>query len=158
MTPAVDHAKKRKVAFELHQYEHDPGAESYGLEAADKLGVAPERVFKTLVVEDERGSLAVAMIPVIHQLNLKQTAKALKTKKVKMADAQVVQRSTGYVLGGVSPIGQKKRLASVLDESAAGFSTIMVSAGRRGLEIELSAADLMNLTQAKLANLSANQS
>lgn len=137
MTPAIKLAKKLKLDYQIHQYTHDINAESYGQEAADKLGIAPEQVFKTLLVSDEKGRLAVAIIPVCSQLNLKKIAKAIGCKKAQMADPKVVERTTGYVLGGVSPLGQKKRLATVIDDSAQSQSTIYVSGGKRGLEIEL---------------------
>ncbi len=151
MTPAIDLLKKNGIAFSVHQYEHDPRAESYGLEAAESLKVDPERVFKTLVLESETGELLVAMLPVSQQLNLKAVAKATGVKKVQMADKQRVSRSTGYVLGGVSPFGQKKRLRSVLDSSASDWSTIYLSAGKRGLEIELAPQHCTALLDARLA-------
>lgn len=154
MTPAILLARKAKVPHTVHEYQHDSEAESYGGEAADKLGQPPERVFKTLVVQLD-AALAVAILPVSRMLSLKQMAKAAGSKKAAMADKALAQRSTGYVLGGVSPLGQKKRLLTVLDDSAEQFSTVFVSAGRRGLEIELSPADLQKLTQARLAAISA---
>lgn len=153
MTPAVDLAKRASIAFHLHEYVHDPDTASYGMEAADKLGMEPARVFKTLVVALEGKRLAVAVVPVIHQLNLKQAAKCAGAKKATMATPADVQRATGYVLGGVSPLGQKKRLATYIDVSARSFDTILVSAGRRGLEIELSPAALADLTHGGFAPL-----
>jgi Cys-tRNA(Pro)/Cys-tRNA(Cys) deacylase len=145
MTPAINAAKKAKIQYTVHEYEHDPAAPSFGEEAAEKLGVAPERVFKTLVV-DAGGRLAVAVVPVLLKLDLKAAAKALGAKKAAMAEVKVVERTTGYVVGGVSPLGQKKRLATVIDASAEACETIFVSGGRRGLDIELSPADLVGLT------------
>ena len=153
MTPAINAAKKAKIAFQIHHYEHDPGAESYGLEAAEKMAVDPSRVFKTLVVALDGKELAVGIVPVTDNLNMKQIAKAAGAKKAAMADKILVERSTGYVLGGVSPLGQKKRLKTVIDQSAKGFQTIYVSAGRRGLEIELSAEDLCRLLGGSFASL-----
>jgi Cys-tRNA(Pro)/Cys-tRNA(Cys) deacylase len=155
MTPAVRQLKKQKVNFTLHQYQHDANASSYGEEAAEKLSINSEQVFKTLVVscDGDESSLAVAVVPVTHQLNLKMLAKALNLKKVKMAEVKRVETSTGYVLGGVSPIGQKKTLKTVIDDSAESFTTIYVSGGKRGLEIELSAQDLAKTTRAKMANI-----
>lgn len=153
MTPAINTAKKAKIAFTVHEYDHDALAESYGLEAAEKLGIDPERVFKTLVVTDGY-NLFVGIVPVSTQLNLKLMAKAIGVKKVSMADAKKVEITTGYVLGGVSPIGQKKRLKTIIDSSAQDFETINVSAGRRGLEIELSATDLKKLTNAQFSKIS----
>lgn len=149
MTPAIKAAKKAKIQFSIHEYKHDPKAESYGGEAAQKLGVAPERVFKTLVVAVDTKNLAVAVVPVTGMLDLKALAKALGVKKVAMADTHVVQKTTGYVLGGVSPLGQKKRLPTIIDQSAESQETIFVSAGRRGMDIELSPEDLCALTGGK---------
>jgi Cys-tRNA(Pro)/Cys-tRNA(Cys) deacylase len=142
MTPAVDQLKQENIVFTLHQYQHDTNASSFGLEAAEKLNIATEQVFKTLVVCDDKQQLAVAIVPVDHQLNLKAMAKALKVKKIKMAEAKKVETSSGYVLGGVSPLGQKRKLPTVIDQSSQNFTTIFVSGGKRGLEIELSADDL----------------
>jgi Cys-tRNA(Pro)/Cys-tRNA(Cys) deacylase len=156
MTPAIIQLEKNKVTHKVHKYEHDPAAASYGLEAAEKLAVTPERVFKTLVAELDNGKLAVAIIPVDHQLNLKKLAKACKVKKAHMASPDKVERSTGYVLGGVSPLGQKKRLATYLASQANHFSEIFVSAGKRGLEVELSPEDLLNQTQGQYAEIIAD--
>lgn len=153
MTPAVNCADKAKLLYNLHQYEHDKNAASYGEEAADKLNISPEQVFKTLVVELDSGVLAVSVIPVSGQLNMKLMAAAVKAKKAKMADPKKVERSSGYVLGGVSPLGQKKLLKTVIDSRALDFETIFVSAGRRGLEIELSPNDLALVLKASFAEL-----
>lgn len=153
MTPAINLAKKAKIKFAVHEYEHDPSDGSYGLEAADKLRIPAERVFKTLVVSLGGKGLAVGVVPVPSMLSMKLMAKALGVKKVTMADAADVERSSGYVLGGVSPVGQKTRLPTVVDSSAAGFSTIFVSAGRRGLEIELNPQDLLQLTDGAFADI-----
>lgn len=149
MTPAVNIVKKSGIRFHTHAYEHDPKHPSFGMEAAEKLGLPPQRVFKTLVVALESGELAVAVVPVSSQLDLKSCAKALKVKKVSMADARKVERSTGYVLGGVSPLGQKRRLRTLIDDSALELPTLFVSAGRRGLEIELAPEDLAALLDAR---------
>lgn len=156
MTPAINLAKKQKITHKVHEYEHDPNSESYGLEAAEKLGIAAEQVFKTLVVTLDNKQLAVGIIPVANTLSMKLIAKALGAKKAAMADAAEVERSTGYVLGGVSPLGQKKRLKTVIDASAKSFATINVSAGRRGLEIELYPNDLGKLTNAKFETIISN--
>lgn len=148
MTPAVEIAKKSGVDFDLHSYPHDEGAGAYGLEAAEKMDVPAAQIFKTLVIEGDGGGLAVAIVPVTCQLSLKRAAKALGFKKAKMAAAADVERATGYVLGGVSPLGQKKRLPTVLDASADAFGKIYVSAGKRGLEISMAPADLGRLTGA----------
>lgn len=147
MTPAINAARKAKIVFTVHEYEHDPSAESYGLEAAEKLGIEPERVFKTLVAGSGR-DMVVAILPVSRKLDLKLLAKAVGVKKIAMADVKAVERTTGYVVGGVSPLGQKKPLKTVIDNSAEVLETMHVSAGRRGLEIELAPADLASLTRA----------
>lgn len=153
MTPAVELAKRRKIKFVLHEYTHDPKSASYGLEAAEKLALPPEQVFKTLVLELADKSLAVAVLPVTAMLNMKLCAKALAVKKAAMADANAVERSSGYVLGGVSPLGQKKPLKTVIDQSAQSFNTIFVSGGKRGLEIELTAGDLAMCTRGTFASI-----
>jgi len=136
MTPCTKILKKAKVNFIIHEYKHDPQCESYGDEAAAKLGVIKQRVFKTLVVKSEN-SLFVAIVPVSSKLSLKELAKVLGVKKIAMADTKIVEKSTGYVLGGVSPFGQKKRLVTVIDKSVLNYDTIFVSAGKRGLEVEI---------------------
>lgn len=153
MTPAINLAANAKIAYRVHEYEHDPASASYGTEAAEKLGVPEDRVFKTLVVDLGNHALAVGIVPVSSLLSLKSIAKALGTKKAVMADKAEVARVTGYVLGGVSPLGQKKRLKTVIDASAQTFPTVYVSAGRRGLEIELSPRDLQSLTGAVFAEI-----
>ena len=156
MTPAVNAAKKAHIAYTLHSYEHDPAAVSYGTEAAEKMGVEPARVFKTLVAELDAKRFAVAVVPVSGMLSLKRLAEAAGAKKAKMADGADVERMSGYVLGGVSPLGQKKRLETFIDATARNFPTIYVSAGRRGLEIALSPEDLQALTGAAFAPISAD--
>ncbi|TKB54523.1 Cys-tRNA(Pro) deacylase [Ferrimonas aestuarii] len=151
MTPAVNLAKKAKIAFELHQYQHDPNVASYGEEAASALGKDPRQVFKTLLAADDAGQLYVAVVPVSGKLDLKALAKVVGAKRLNMADPKTAEKATGYLVGGISPLGQKKRLKLTLDSSASEFDTIMVSAGRRGLEIELSPQDLLSLTQGKAA-------
>jgi len=153
MTPAVDKAKKAKISYTLHEYAHDPSAESYGLEAAEKLNVEHAKVFKTLVVTSTGKDLYVAVLPVTMHLDLKKMAKAVGVKKVVMADVRFVERATGYVAGGVSPLGQKKLLLTILDASAKDHSTMFVSAGRRGLDIELSPDDLAALTRATFVSV-----
>lgn len=153
MTPALEQARTAGIACTLHEYLHDPGAASYGLEAAEKLALPPEQVFKTLIVKLDGNQLAVAVLPVTQQLSLKQMARAAGAKKAVMADPAEVERVTGYVLGGVSPLGQKKRLATFIDASARQHATIHVSAGRRGLEIELAPGDLAALTDARFVPL-----
>lgn len=158
MTPAVTLAEKAGIPFTLHRYEHDPDAASYGAEAAEKLNLPPERVFKTLIASTTvagRDTLAVAVVPVGGQLDLKRFAAALGGKKAAMADVAEAQRCTGYLVGGISPLGQKRRLPTVLDHSVSRFPTVFVSAGRRGLEIELAPADLQRLTGATLAAIAA---
>jgi Cys-tRNA(Pro)/Cys-tRNA(Cys) deacylase len=150
-TPAIVAAEKAGVAFSVHEYEHDPKAPSYGLEAADELGVDPARVFKTLVA-DVDGAYTVAIVPVEAELDLKALGK--RAAMAKPADAE---RITGYVTGGISPLGQRRRLATVLDESALAHATIHVSAGRRGLEIELAPADLLTLTGGEVRPIAARR-
>lgn len=150
MTPAINMAKKSKINFAIHEYEHDPAAESFGKEAAEKLGVDARRVFKTLVASGGK-DLFVAVVPVMQRLDLKLLAKAVGAKKVAMADVRLVERTTGYVVGGVSPLGQKKRLTTIIHSSAQEAETIFVSAGRRGLDIEISPDDLAALTNANFA-------
>lgn len=151
MTPAVEAARAAGIAFEVVQYEHDPSAESYGLEAAAVLGVEPERVFKTLVARVDSKALVVGIVPVASRLDLKALATAAGGRKAELAAAADAQRSTGYVVGGISPLGQKRRLATVLDVSAMEQPMVYVSAGRRGLEIVLAPADLVRLTEATIA-------
>ena len=153
MTPGINVAKKAKITHKVHEYAHDSSSESYGLEAAEKLGVPESRVFKTLVVSLDNKELAVGVIPVSSMLSMKLIAKAAGAKKAKMAEPSEVERSTGYVLGGVSPLGQKKRLKTIIDSSAKHHSTIYISAGRRGLEIELSPDDLIKLVNGDLAEI-----
>lgn len=153
MTPGIEAASKASVFHTIHEYVHDPASAGYGTEAADKLGVDPGRIFKTLVVAVDGKYLAVGVVPVTSMLSMKLIAKAAGGKKAVMADPQEVQRRTGYVLGGVSPLGQKNRLKTFIDASAGAFDTVYVSAGRRGLEIELCPADLAKLTGGKLVPL-----
>ncbi|OZC36827.1 aminoacyl-tRNA deacylase [Marinobacter vinifirmus] len=153
MTPGILAAQRARVAFTVHEYEHDPAAESYGNEAVEKTGANPDQVFKTLVVSLDGKDLAVAVVPVSAMLSLKLIARAAGAKKATMADKQLVQRTTGYVLGGVSPLGQKKQLKTFIDDSASNFATLFVSAGKRGLEIELAPEDLARLTGATFAPL-----
>lgn len=152
MTPAINIAEKNNVAFKVHEYKHDKKSASYGLEAAEKMNVDAAQVFKTLVLEVDK-KLVVAVLPVTEQLNLKAVATALKAKKAQMADKNDVLRSSGYVLGGVSPLGQKKQLTTLIDNSAQRHETIYVSAGKRGLEIQLAAGDLARLLSADFVGL-----
>lgn len=151
MTPALDLLKKARAEHHVHSYAHDPKAASYGLEAAEKLGLEPARVFKTLLAATEKNELLVAVVPVAGSLDLKALAQAAGAKKCEMADPAAAQRSTGYLLGGISPLGQKKRLRTFIDQSAQPLTTLFVSAGRRGLEVELAAAVLAEHTQGQFA-------
>ncbi|AUF97683.1 Cys-tRNA(Pro)/Cys-tRNA(Cys) deacylase YbaK [Pseudomonas fluorescens] len=153
MTPALDLLKKARAEHRVHSYEHDPKSASYGLEAAEKLGIDPVQVFKTLLASSEKGELLVAVVPVVGTLDLKALAHAAGVKKCEMADPAAAQRATGYLVGGISPLGQKKRLRTFIDQSAQQFATIHVSAGRRGLEVELAAAVLAEHTQGKFAEI-----
>lgn len=148
MTPAIELLKKGKVPHEVLSYHHDPKAASYGLEAAEKLGLAPATVFKTLLAVSEKLELLVAIVPVAGTLDLKALAQAAGVKKLEMAKPDQAQRSTGYLVGGISPLGQKKRLRTFIDESAAELPSIHVSAGRRGLEVALAPTDLARLLDA----------
>ncbi|MEV7183585.1 Cys-tRNA(Pro) deacylase [Kitasatospora sp. NPDC093102] len=149
-TPATVALEAAAVPFTVHAYDHDPAAASYGGEAAEVLGIAPERVFKTLVA-DVDGTLTVGVVPVAGQLDLKALAAAVGGKRAAMADPAAAERSSGYVRGGISPLGQRRPLRTVVDASALGHPTIYVSAGRRGLEVELAPADLVSLTGARTA-------
>jgi Cys-tRNA(Pro)/Cys-tRNA(Cys) deacylase len=153
MTPAIKQAEKAGVPFEVLEYQHDSRAGSYGLEAADKLGLAPGSVFKTLLVAVDEKSMpiAVALVPVACQLNLKLAAKALGQKKLVMANPAAAERSSGYLVGGISPLGQKKALPTLIDNSAEAQSRIHVSAGKRGLEIALAPAALAKLCRGSFA-------
>jgi Cys-tRNA(Pro)/Cys-tRNA(Cys) deacylase len=151
-TPATVALTKASVSFTTHTYEHDPAAGSFGTEAAEALGVVPERVFKTLLAEVD-GRLTVAVVPVSGSLDLKALASAFGGKKAAMADPAAAERSTGYVLGGISPLGQRKPLRTVVDESALEFETVFCSGGRRGLEVELAPAELVRLTAAVTASI-----
>lgn len=153
-TPALRALRDTDVSFAVHEYSHDPHETAFGQEAAKALQLDPDRVFKTLLT-DVDGSLVVAILPVSGQLDLKALAAAMGSKKAMMADPQVAERTTGYVVGGISPIGQRKALPTVLDASAMDHATIFVSAGRRGLDVELSPQDLIEVTKARLAHLKA---
>lgn len=152
MTPAVAAAQREKVPFALHEYSHDPAAASYGSEAAAKLGVDPARVFKTLVASVD-GKLAVGVVPVAGSLDLKALAEAVGGKRAAMADVAEAERATGYVTGGISPLGQRRRLPTVVDESALDWGSVYVSAGKRGLQISLAPADLVRLCRARTARI-----
>lgn len=149
-TPATVALTRAGVPFTTHAYEHDPAASSYGLEAAEALGLDPEQVFKTLFVEVD-GRLVVGIVPVSRQLDLKAVAAAVNGKKATMADPAVAERATGYVIGGISPLGQKRAHPTVLDATALAYETVYVSGGRRGLDIGLAPQDLVRLTQATTA-------
>jgi Cys-tRNA(Pro)/Cys-tRNA(Cys) deacylase len=152
-TPATVALARAGIPFTVHAYDHDPAAASYGLEAAEALGLEPATVFKTLLA-DVDGSLVVGIVPVTGQLDLKALAAAVGGKRATMADPAAAERVTGYVVGGISPIGQKRRLPTVLDESAAGHPVVYVSGGRRGLDVGLAPDDLALVTGALRARIS----
>jgi Cys-tRNA(Pro)/Cys-tRNA(Cys) deacylase len=149
-TPATIALERARIPFTLHEYAHDPRHDSYGLEAAEALGVPPERVFKTLVASVD-GSLAVGVVPVHRQLDLKALAAAAGGKRAVLAEVTAAERATGYVAGGISPVGQRRRLPTVVDESALGLEPVFCSGGRRGLEIEVAPADLVRAAGATVA-------
>lgn len=154
-TPAISALTRARVTHRVHAYAHDPRSDSYGAEAvaalADEVGVAAEQIFKTLVLELSTGRLAVAVLPVPRTLALKAAAAALGAPKAVLAERAKAERTTGYVLGGISPLGQKRALPTVLDDSALRWDRVLCSAGKRGLEIELAPADLIRLTGAVTA-------
>jgi Cys-tRNA(Pro)/Cys-tRNA(Cys) deacylase len=149
-TPATAALTKLGIKHVVHVYTHDPRRGSYGLEASDALGVPPEQVFKTLVAEVD-GALTVGVVPVVGHLDLKALAAAAGGKKARMAEAQAAERASGYVVGGISPLGHRKRMPVVIDSTALGYPTIFCSGGRRGLEIELAPADLVRAADAMVA-------
>lgn len=151
-TPATALLAKHAITHRVHSYEHDPRAESFGEQAAEALGLPAERVFKTLVAEVD-GRMTVGVIPITGRLDLKALAASRAGKKAQLAETATAERATGYVAGGISPLGQKKRLPTVIDESAMAFETVFCSAGRRGLEIELSPSDLVRLLDAEVASI-----
>ncbi|QIS05800.1 Cys-tRNA(Pro) deacylase [Nocardia brasiliensis] len=156
-TPAVRALTKARVDHRVHAYTHDPRSDSYGTEAVDalaaSLGLDAAQIFKTLVIELSTGTLAVAVLPVPNTLSLKAAAAALGAPKASMADKVKAERSTGYVLGGISPLGQRKPLPTVIDDSALSWDRVLCSAGRRGLEIELAPAELIRLAAAVTATI-----
>lgn len=151
MTPAIQTLKKANVQFVVREYQHDPRVESYGLEAATALGVPPEQVFKTLIAKLDSRELVVAIVPVDKNLDLKALASAAGAKKADMADVTEAERTTGYVKGGISPLGQRKKLRTIVDASASTLERMLVSGGRRGLDIELRPADLLQTCNATTA-------
>jgi Cys-tRNA(Pro)/Cys-tRNA(Cys) deacylase len=152
-TPATVALTRAGIDFTLHEYEHDPRAKSYGLEAATALGLDPARVFKTLMATVD-GKLTVGIVPVTGQLDLKALARAAGGSKAAMAEVGAAERATGYVAGGISPVGQKRSHPTVLDESAQAFDTVYVSGGRRGLDLGIAPADLVRATSATVASIS----
>lgn len=153
MTPAIEVAKRANIAFKVYEYDHDPSTKSYGDEAAEVLGLNHDQVFKTLVAvaDSQPVRMVIAVIPVAKRLDLKALSSAVGVKRMTMANETDAERATGYVVGGISPLGQRKRLPLLLDQSARDHSTIYVSAGKRGLEIELAPDDLLRLSGGKCA-------
>ncbi len=155
MTPAINLVKKAKIQHRIHEYEHDPGTQAYGEEAVEALGLDANQVFKTLLAKIDDKELVVAIIPVPVQLNLKSIASAAGGKRAKMADIKEAEGVTGYVAGGISPLGQRKKLRTFIDESAFSYDEMFISAGRRGLEISLAPQELVTLLNAKSYSLAA---
>ena len=150
MTPAIDLLKKNKCDFKIHKYDHDPACTNFGNEAVQKLGLDASQVYKTLLVELTPKQLVVCVLPVENQLSLKDVATAFDVKKAVMANKDEAQKVTGYLLGGISPLGQKKLLKTVLDESVNKFETIFISGGKRGLDIEVKLGEVEKLLKAKV--------
>lgn len=155
MTPAVNLLKKNKCSYKLHKYEHDPAITDFGNEAVEKLKLDAKQVFKTLLVELTPKELVVCVLPVANMLSLKEVATIFNAKKAVMANKDEAQKVTGYLLGGISPLGQKKRLRTVIDESAMNFSVMYISGGKRGLDIELAPNTLQSLTSASVGLITA---
>jgi Cys-tRNA(Pro)/Cys-tRNA(Cys) deacylase len=153
MTPAIRLLESKGTAFTLHRFEHDPKADSFGEEAAVKLGVSTERLFKTLIAQVDGDELAMAILPVAGKLDLKKLAAALDGKKADLADPKLAEKTTGYVVGGISPLGGRKSLSTLLDETADLFETIYISAGQRGLQIEIAPYELQSLTNARVLSI-----
>lgn len=150
MTPAINLLKKNKCDFKIHKYDHDPACTDFGNEAVEMLGLDANQVYKTLLVELTPRELVVCVLPVSNQLSLKEVASAFDVKKAVMANKDEAQKVTGYLLGGISPLGQKKQLKTLLDESVKKYETIFISGGKRGLDIEVKPSDLEKLLRAKI--------
>jgi Cys-tRNA(Pro)/Cys-tRNA(Cys) deacylase len=152
MTPACKLLQSKNIAYSIHEYQHQAGSQQFGVEAVEKLGLDAKQTFKTLLLSDGKQHF-VAVLPVAYQLNLKQAAQALAVKKLNLAERQEAERLTGYLVGGISPLAQKKSLKTIIDASALQFDKIYVSAGRRGLEMALAPQDLAQLLAAQFADI-----
>ncbi|OCL87860.1 Cys-tRNA(Pro)/Cys-tRNA(Cys) deacylase YbaK [Aliarcobacter thereius] len=155
MTPAINILKKNKCDFKIHKYDHDPACTNFGDEAVEKLGLDANQVYKTLLVELSPKELVVCVLPVSNTLSLKDVANSFDVKKAQMAQKDEAQKVTGYLLGGISPLGQKKLLRTILDESVRKFENIFISGGKRGLDIEVKVKDLETILKAKVAKVTA---
>jgi Cys-tRNA(Pro)/Cys-tRNA(Cys) deacylase len=154
MTPAVLFLEKNKINFKILSFEHEKNSSAFGIEAVEKLDENPLKIFKTLIVKDTKNNYFTAVVPALKKLSLKAFAKGLNLKKTEIASPEEASKITGYIIGGISPLGQKKRLPTIIDSSAKNFNSIIVSAGKRGLEIEISPIELGKILNSKFVDIS----